>query len=389
MTLLSTIPSVLGIVLGILVLIFIIPNYRELLSSAFYGLVAGAVCAAIGAFFGYTEIGFEIGLALGFIVSVIILVDWDDTLDAYHMVYFTIITGLSWLAHFFNYLQYFLMCPWRYLLKNYSSLFSKFARTVVGKFILGLLSVALYIVSTPLRFVNAVYYNLVLRMVSSLFDTFLEVIAPKARGRKDMDTGKYILMWFVDFVYRVVRYLILKNAFFLIEGVLFTIFDTFVPTLTMYHGTSKQASVEIASKGKWKVGAGAWAGSGIYFAIARSTAETYGSISANGAHAKIIMCRVSMGRILNLNQTDWSIRSHTREGGHIITKYGLEHGYTTVEWWREQIPGRQNGDWWEYCLLDHGNYYNHPWRTREIIVYDVDSRFRQRVYGGMATWLLH
>lgn len=389
MAILSTITGVIIIILGILALIFLIVNFRELIGAGVYAVIGGVICAVAGAFFDETLTGFEIGLGLGFLVGLIDLVDWEGTLDVYYMIYFLVISGMSWVAHVFNYLQYFLMCPWRYLMKDYNSVFSKIARSKVGKTILKFLAVVLYIVSTPLRLVNAAYYNLVLRMVSSLFDTTQEVFAPMARGRKDMGAGKYILMWLVDFPYRIVRYLILKNAFFLLEGVLFTIFDTFVPTLTMYHGTSKDASVEIASKGKWKVGAGAWAGSGIYFAIARSTAANYGAISSNGSNAKIIMCRVSMGRILNLNQADWSVRSHTREGGHIITKYGLDNGYTTVEWWREKIPGRQNGDWWEYCLLDHGNYYNHPWRTREIIIYDADSRFRQRVYGGMATWLLH
>lgn len=40
---------------------------------------------------------------------------------------------------------------------------------------------------------------------------------------------------------------------------------------------------------------------------------------------------------------------------HGVTKWGLDYGYVTGEWWR----GDPRARWWEYCMYDWKNRYNY------------------------------
>jgi hypothetical protein len=59
----------------------------------------------------------------------------------------------------------------------------------------------------------------------------------------------------------------------------------------------------------------------------------------------------------------------------------LRHGYTTGEWWR------RDEQWWEYCMFDWQNRYNHPWRIRPVYVFNVRTSRLQHIEGGMQHWL--
>lgn len=129
--------------------------------------------------------------------------------------------------------------------------------------------------------------------------------------------------------------------------------------------------------GIWNVGGGNYAGDGIYFAPVMPTAEHY---SGNGC---IIVTRVSLGSVLDLGLAPCRIY---RQCGHPnakgVTKYGLDKGYTTGEWWRS------DSGWWEYCMYDWQNRYNESWRIRPLYVIDLqDSRNILRIPGGMSHWL--
>ena len=66
-----------------------------------------------------------------------------------------------------------------------------------------------------------------------------------------------------------------------------------------------------------------------------------------------------------------------------LNAYGQEHKYTTGEWWND------HGGYWEYCLFDWKNLYNHPWRIRPIYIFNSRTRFIQHIKGGMAHWTIN
>ena len=186
--------------------------------------------------------------------------------------------------------------------------------------------------------------------------------------------------------WRVIKYPIFHGSLTLIESGIWTVIDTFVPALTLYHGTDYDASSYITcspdrnyisgwSAGVWNVGGGNFAGNGIYFAPARSTAQHYSSGS-------LIVARVSLGRVLDLGMAPWHIYSQCGHSNAIgATEWGLKNGYVTGEWWRG------DGGWWEYCMYDWQNRYNYSFRIRPIYVLDLCDESIQRIPGGMAHWL--
>jgi len=157
--------------------------------------------------------------------------------------------------------------------------------------------------------------------------------------------------------------------------------------LTLFHGTDYQASVSITNAGRcgdsdyytgiWNVGGGNYAGNGIYFAPARSTAIHY-------SRGSLIVCRVSLGKVLDIGLAPYSIyRQCGYPNATGATDWGLRNGYTTGEWWR----GDYSANWWEYCMYDWQKRYNFSWRIRPLYVLDINEKRLQRIPGGMCHWL--
>ena len=96
----------------------------------------------------------------------------------------------------------------------------------------------------------------------------------------------------------------------------------------------------------------------------------------------MIVCRVSLGKIMNYGLAPRYIHSNTGDGGDhaLITKYAKEHGYTTGEWWNRY-------GYWEYCMYDWKNAYNNPWRIRPIYVFNFRTGLAQHIKGGCRHWL--
>lgn len=250
------------------------------------------------------------------------------------------------------------------------------------------LQVPLYIISAPLRLFNAFYYNIIIHATFETFNYWEELFDP--RDRKPGAKG--VMLWTLELPRRFVVYICFHWPITIVESILFTAIDTIWPALTLYHGTSFDAAEKIvsdpernfrqretSSEGLWMVGGGNYAGDGIYFAPAYSTAKHYAQ--GRGSDCVIIVARVTLGKVLNLGLADrWLFNQCGSPKATGVSSYGLKHGYTTGEWWR---PDKK---WWEYCLYDYGNRYNYTWRIRPLYLERPHDHSHQRVHGGMSHW---
>ena len=288
-----------------------------------------------------------------------------------------------------NRIQLILMEPWRYWTKGYVNIAT---RNAVRGWLYPI-EIILYILITPLRFVNAVYYNIFVYGFTELYDLIMEVIHPSDVNEGLADSMGYIVL----FPVRLIKYPIFHGALVLIEGAVWTIIDVFIPAITMYHGTDLTAAQSIAGNGalkrrnrKWTDGTfcsskNGWAGAGAYFGSSRRTAAGYAfdSYRLSDCNPVMIVCRVSLGKILNYRLAPSEVHDNTGPNGNhaVINKYAERHGYVTGEWWN------YNHDYWEYCMFDWQNRYNHPWRIRPIYVFNFRTGMAQHIDKGLRHWL--
>ena len=250
------------------------------------------------------------------------------------------------------------------------------------------LQIILYIVTTPLRLLNAVIYNVFIYGVTELYDLFFEVLQPSEwdEGYGDWWTWTYMLP------IRIIKYPIYHGGLVLIEGAVWTVIDTIIPAITMYHGTDLIAGQAITGKAgrKWTDGTftasqSSWGGIGVYFASRRSVARRYAEdpYRLSGSNPVMIVCRVSLGKIINYSLAPYSTYRNAGATGNpaVLNRYAENHGYNTGEWWNE------HGDYWEYCLFDWQNRYNHPWRIRPIYVFNFRTGRAQHIESGLRHWL--
>lgn len=275
-----------------------------------------------------------------------------------------------------NHLQFFSHRPWRFLLKKNN----KLTRFLDQKLWLVKFAIKayLYIILTPLRYMNAFYYNIWVYGLWSLRDNLGAIINPKTGGMRYKKGCSYWLFWIIGLPFRMIKYG--SAGFFqLLEGIIFLLIDTIFPAITMYHGTSKDASISISKPGQWLVGSGNYAGSGIYFTMDVKTAQHYAGSSPD---AVIICARVTLGRLKNLSLTPPDVLSSIKKNGDFITKWGKEKQYNTVEWWRT------DKQWWEYCLLhDRDGRFFKTWRIRILYLYNAQNNKKERIWGGKAHWI--
>ena len=98
--------------------------------------------------------------------------------------------------------------------------------------------IPLWLILIPLRFVNAIYYNIIVHCCFELFNYIVEVIAPEGH-REGSDN---FLLWLILLPWRFIKYVIWHGSLTFIESCIWTAIDTFVPTLTAYHGTTCAAA---------------------------------------------------------------------------------------------------------------------------------------------------
>jgi hypothetical protein len=233
-----------------------------------------------------------------------------------------------------------------------------------------------------------VYYNIVVYSFWNVRDHIGDIFNPK-NGKWQMRKGfKYFVFWLFGLPFRIIKYG-LTGILQLTEGITFTIWDIFVPTLTMKHGTSYSASIRISkpgekvmTKAKWLVGGGNYAGTGIYFAMDTSVADRYAR-SGGGNEPMIVYARVSLGKNVNLSMVPKEIYGMAGGlDGNGLSRWGIKNRITSFEWWRK------DGKWWEYVLLypQIGEYIT-TWRIRILYIHNLKAYRKERVWGGKALWL--
>jgi len=193
------------------------------------------------------------------------------------------------------------------------------------------------------------------------------------------------------FLWRLLKYPVYHWSLTVVESVLWTVADIFIPARTLYHGTDKAACNAITGDpernkfrkktSQWSTGTFlasthpecTWAGRGVYFAINRKLALGYSDrASVTWNDSVMIACRVTPHRVY---------MQAGRGGNHDeINKFGDRYKYTTGEWYN-------NRHQWEYCLFDWQNRYNHPWRIRPIYVINTKTFRVQHINGGVQHWL--
>jgi hypothetical protein len=238
----------------------------------------------------------------------------------------------------------------------------------------------MYILLAPLRLLNAIYYNIVIYSFWNVRDHIGDIFSPKAGKWQRRKGFKYFFFWLFGLPFRIVKYGLTGILQFM-EGIVFTVVDVFVPTITMKHGTSYDASVSISKPGEWRIGGGNYAGTGIYFTMKEKVADHYARSSGN--KPMIIYARVSLGKNINLSSVPVDI--YNMAGGHDgsgLSRWGINHRITSFEWWRK------DGKWWEYVLLyPNIGGYETPWRVRILYIYNINEYKNERIWGGKALWL--
>lgn len=370
----------------IIICILLVVAFREEIIQAalFLAMFTGGGALLFWLLFDNSSLGASIGFIVGILIGLrIFLQSIDSNFFQLFLLAYWAITFPSWIC---NRLQFILTGPWRYIFKYTSIADSN--REVLRPF-LYFLQILLYIATTPLRLLNAVYYNIFVYGITELYDLTCEVFIPTNRSEGKGD----ILKWILWFPIRLVRYPLFHGSLALIEGAVWTVIDIFIPTITMYHGTNLEAANAIlgsSSRNKnlgnqWLSGTfkasdsnNAWGGMGVYFAPSRRVARDY-SYRARGT--VFIACRVSLGKILNYSLAPRYVEINT--GGHgnpsVLNRYAESNHYDTAEWW--------NGGYWEYCMFDWQNRYNYPWRIRPIYVFNVETGLAQHIDGGFRHWL--
>lgn len=384
--------SIIKVVLIILAVIIVLAFWKQILQGIIYlSFFMGAGALITYLLFGNGGIGSMIGLIIGILLGIRYLSNLYGIAPSWPLRLFYNI--ISFPFYLLNKLQFFIVEPWRYLFK--SNWLSDDAKSVVRP-ILYILKIVLYILSTPLRIVNAITYNIITHVCIGLYDLCYEVLAPSS----DDEGGENFGSWLLYFPLRLVKYPIWHGFIILVEGIIWTIVDTFIPAITMYHGTDMTAAQAITcstmrneylrrfkrwSDGAFTASQCCWGGKGVYFASMRSVARRYAmdGYRLSDDNPVMIVCRVSLGDVINYSLTPDYVYNNTGGNGNygVLNGYAKDHGYNTGEWWNKC------GGYWEFCMFDWQRKYNDLWRIRPIYIYSFKTGTFQHVKGGMQHWL--
>lgn len=392
-----------GIVKWVLIIIgvlLVLAFWEEIVTiacgAAFF---AGLGAAAFAIFGGDGGTGAIVGLVVAALVGVKLLldrleislgdIDGGGILRTLFLgIYFIVSFPVSLLSH----VEHILVAPWRYLLLgNWMSDSVKPAARVV----LEIVMVIHYIALTPLRLLNAVLYNIVVHCTACFYDLLIEVLRPC----DDTEGADGVWQWISHFPLRLFKYLIWHGFLTVVESVIWTVVDVFIPAKTLYHGTDRNASDAITcdpnrnrhlrsyssgTSGNFMSSMGqnnTWAGRGVYFAINPLLALKYSNYTGDPV---MIVCRVSVGRIISYALMPDYVYNQAGSGGDHkqLNIFADQHGYTTGEWFNDRHH-------WEYCLFDWQNGYNDLWRIRPLYVINLSTGRIQHTTGGMQHWLFY
>lgn len=348
-------------------------------------LVLCGIGAIIGGlFFHNSRAGAVIGLFAGIAIFFKdMMLDFDTPHIGWIFLFLWYI--ISFPFYFLNRLQFWLSKPWRPLMKKNTVLDSSKPRM---RSFLHFLQIPFYIALFPLRFINAVYYNIIIHNLYELSNYVLEVAIPSDWNEGSKKFGQ----WLLYLPYRIIKYPIGHGILTFIESLIWTVIDTFIPAVTLFHGTAEQYADNMLCdpkrnrqrktttgwlSGIWNVGPNNYAGDGIYFGISHKTLLNYQKGSA-------IVARVSTGKTIDATlMPNYVYYQAGHPNAKAVSNWGLDHGYISGEWWR----AGNDTNWWEICLYDRQNRYNYSWRIRSIYAIRTRDGLMQRVPGGTAHWL--
>ena len=388
------------IVIGVIIGIFLFKYIVQI--AVFAGMFAGGGAILFLLFGGDAGAGAIVGLVVAAILGVGWLFNYFDVsftdvnvvgifrgifMGAYYLVSFPV--------YFLNRLEHFLVSPWRYFFKeNWPLDRTKPTWRVVTEAI----TVVMYIATTPLRLLNAIIYNIFIHCITGIYDLLLEVLAPS----DDKEGARDVWTWIYMLPFRVAYYALWHSSLMIVESVIWTVVDIFIPARTFYHGTNLNAGLSIVcdphrnrhlkNVSKWSSGNFlassdencSWAGKGVYFAIQRGLALAYSGSnrSGRGGDAVMIACRVSVGRVISYALMPDNVYAQAGGGGRHgeINEFAEKNNYTTGEWYNPRGV-------WEYCLFDWQEGYNDPWRIRPIYMLNLRTGRAQHISGGMQHWL--
>ena len=384
--------SVIKTILIILAVLIVLAFWKHIIQGIIYlSFFTGAGALITYILFGNGGIGSVIGLVLGIILGLRYLANqYGFEFPATTRVFYNLI---SFPFYLLNKIEFFLVEPWRYIFK--SNWMSDETKSVVRP-ILFVVKILLYIITTPLRILNAINYNIIIHVCIELYDLLYEVLSPSSYDEGKTNFGE----WLLYFPVRVLKYPIWHGMIVVVEGVIWTIVDTFIPALTMYHGTDLTAARAITcstdrnkalqsfsrwTDGAFMTGKCCWGGIGVYFASMRSVARGYAydpnRLSDNDP--VMIVCRVSLGDVINYSLAPDYVYNNTgyNKKANVLNKYAEDNGYTTGEWWNDR------SGYWEFCMFDWKNRYNSLWRIRPIYIYNFRTGLFEHITGGMQHWL--
>tara|TARA_R100000935_G_scaffold58705_1_gene97164 strand:+ start:8532 stop:9605 length:1074 start_codon:yes stop_codon:yes gene_type:complete len=298
----------------------------------------------------------------------------------------------SGLFFFLDEVMWFLYNPLRPLMKNREH---KANRLFFFLFTMVLLKpvwqLVVWILTTPLRLITALYFDVLVYLFVSLSDGIDELFHPKLGAMRFKTGFQYGWRWVVFFPKRLV-WLLVKNALAVIDSVMMFTLSLIWPTFTMYHGTSKANVVNISREGHWLVGPGNFAGSGIYFGRSPRVAISYSRGSRHGEEGRVIIARVTLTMLRNcatLLESKRSLVAKSGDGGSQLAK-AIHFPFYATEFWRTDHK------WWEYCLVQGGRDGQHvkSWRIRPIGYVHIkgDNALGgslERLWGGKAHYCLN
>lgn len=265
-----------------------------------------------------------------------------------------------------NYLIYFLSNPFRSFQRNLSN---NKARGFFLVFTITGLNLSYfifyYVVTTPLRVITAIYYDVFLYLAIAFADSIDELLQPKRGEWRHIKGFKYVFRYVVTFPFRFVGF-IFSNGVYVLDSFLMFGVSLLFPTITMKHGTSfNEAGSKIVQSGGWLVGQGNYAGTGIYFGMNEKTAEYYGNINSSHGGYACILARVT----LTVTKTIATMKAEDRStglghNGEMIAQKTKGVLTASVEHWR------QDHGWWEYCLLrpNQMGEFVKSWRIRPVAI---------------------
>jgi hypothetical protein len=136
---------------------------------------------------------------------------------------------------FLNALQRYLAKPWFIFFKK--NRFSN-ATNENLRFIFYFLQFPFYVLLFPLRIVNAVFFNLLVHCSFEMFNYVMEVILPS----EDKEGHDDFIRWILFLPYRIIKYVVWHGSLTIIESAIWTVIEVFLPTLTLFHGTSNSVA---------------------------------------------------------------------------------------------------------------------------------------------------